>query len=189
MNNIEKILKKNKEVVAIVILLVLVWMMVRKGGYISTNHNFGYLKFQRNNDNNRAAVCRPSGWGKEVECNTKENIDNKTTEDNSFLFEQGNNNNIKIKSLENGKWCKVTGDNNQLECDLDTPNSGRNFRISNSGQMHILKGGKKKWCEVDVDGKWSPIYCNKDKRTSSNNDTRGSGSPHLYWYSMINSQY
>ena len=83
MKNVEKFIKNNKEVVAIVLLLVLVWMMVRKGGYVGPWRD---QKHEIRSPNSEGAQCsiqkNDFGFGTKIVC---QNHELKITEMSSIL--------------------------------------------------------------------------------------------------------
>ena len=199
MNNIEKILKKNKEVVAIVILLVLVWMMYRKAGYFG--HNNSYALSTWRNDGNQT-FC--DGSGKIMKCRNSSLEDGVGWNINKLKYKATNKDSDKIAWLKNthgiDEYCRADG-SGWIKCDKTKSSKASGFGFDEdsdtyqnswdgdsgdgkyggsksalldgsyiSGKLYRMKGNTKKYCRLDDD---NLVKCNS---------TKGNGQIFKKWY-------
>ena len=171
MNNVEKILKKNKEVIAIVLLLVLVWMMYRKAGWgIADSFEWAGNKIddaknekkrrQRLKIGGRECYVDSSGYLKCVYSNDNH--------DHEFIT-QLHGDNVTIRkyggTFEDDGYC-YTNNNKDIKCDGGQYVKGRKFYFEPSTVAEDRYSGKPKnnkldkYCVKFSNGK---INCNKSK--------------------------
>ena len=142
MKNVEKFIKKNKEVVAIVLLLVLVWMIVKKAGYIP-NKTDGWRFLQGvdrdwstgNDINDKFNYCIGSTDKTKCYANGKNN-----SKESQYLFDYDNYG-FKLKSNSNGgsgKWCRLNG--GKMECDKSNKDDGQKFKIRKVDKTNLTDG-------------------------------------------------